>query len=160
MTSVFFEYNKPKVIQALRYHFISRKEIKLMIILVNAFAILSAGLYYYTIVSPAAFLLSSVLWFFMMILFWFLLPTMIYKRSPSFKDRFRIIANDESLTLEHERASKQYLWTNFSGWMESPHFFHIYFHPTSFFLIPKDAFDKEGETELRRIFTSTMKKQK
>ena len=37
MTSQFFIYNKGKVIQALRYHFITRKEIKIMIILVNVF---------------------------------------------------------------------------------------------------------------------------
>jgi signal transduction histidine kinase len=159
MTSSFFEYKKPKVIQALRYHFISRKEIKVMVILINVFAIFSASLFYLKKVSPAAFLLSSVLWFFLMVLFWFLLPTIIYKRSRSFKDRFRIIANDDSLTLEHERASKQFRWAEFSTWMESPHFFHIYFNSTSFFLIPKDAFVNDEENEARKIFASKIKKQ-
>ena len=43
MTSQFFDYDKGKVIQALRYHFITRREIKVMMILVNVFAILSAA---------------------------------------------------------------------------------------------------------------------
>ena len=81
MTSQFFTYNKQKVIQALRYHFISRREIKVMIILVNVFAILSAGLFYFKKISPFAFLISSVLWFSLMIIFWFLLPYMVYKRA-------------------------------------------------------------------------------
>ncbi|TAF95954.1 MAG: YcxB family protein, partial [Bacteroidetes bacterium] len=35
-------YEQPLVIQALRYHFISRREVKFLIILVNLFALLSA----------------------------------------------------------------------------------------------------------------------
>ncbi|MEO6136660.1 MAG: YcxB family protein, partial [Ginsengibacter sp.] len=70
MTSSYFTYTKPKVIQALRFHFISRREIKIMIILVNVFAILSAVLYYFGKVSPVSFLLSSGLWFILMISFW------------------------------------------------------------------------------------------
>ena len=45
MVSEYFTYNKGKVIQALRYHFITRKEIKGMMILVNVFAIVSAALF-------------------------------------------------------------------------------------------------------------------
>ena len=41
-----FSYNKKQIIQGLRYHFISRREIKLMMILVNVFAIGSAVLFY------------------------------------------------------------------------------------------------------------------
>jgi hypothetical protein len=55
MTSNTFEYHKQKVIQALRYHFISRKEIKVMMVLVNVFAILSAGLFFFKKISPLAF---------------------------------------------------------------------------------------------------------
>jgi hypothetical protein len=36
---VSFTYDKKQVLQALRYHFLSRKEIRLMIILVNVFAL-------------------------------------------------------------------------------------------------------------------------
>ena len=63
MVSQFFTYNKNKVIQALRYHFITRREIKIMLILVNVFAIVSAALFYLKLIQPLAFLLSSVLWF-------------------------------------------------------------------------------------------------
>ena len=38
-------YDKPKVIQALRYHFISRKEIRILLIAVNVFAVISAVLF-------------------------------------------------------------------------------------------------------------------
>jgi hypothetical protein len=38
-------YNKPKVIQALRYHFISRPEVRILLILVNVFGVGSAALF-------------------------------------------------------------------------------------------------------------------
>jgi len=158
MTSNYFEYNKAKVIQALRYHFISRKEIKIMMVLINVFAILSATLFFFKKISPLAFLLSSFLWFVMMMLFWFLLPRIIYKKSSSFKDRFKINLNDATFSLEHERASRSFNWTEFDSWMESPHFFHLYFNATSFFLIPKDAFENEGEQEARNYFKEKIKK--
>lgn len=158
MTTTYFEYNKPKVIQALRYHFISRREIKVMMILVNVFALLSASLFFMKKITPVAFLLSSFLWFLMMLLFWFLLPRIIYKKSPSFKEKYKINFNDTALSIESHRGSRSFNWSEFFSWMESPHFFHIYFNATSFFLIPKDAFEGEDEVEARKYFKEKVKK--
>jgi hypothetical protein len=44
--TIHFTYEKSKVIQALRYHFITRPELRIMIIIVNVFALLSATLAY------------------------------------------------------------------------------------------------------------------
>lgn len=158
MTTNYFEYNKAKVIQALRYHFISRREIKIMMILVNVFALLSASLFFMKKITPVAFLLSSFLWFLMMILFWFLLPRIIYRKSPSFKEKYRIKIDDNALTVESERGSKSFNWQDFFSWMESPHFFHVYFNATSFFLIPKEAFEGELEQQTRIYFKEKIKK--
>ena len=111
MTSQFFTYQKGKVLQALRYHFITRKEIKIMMVLVNVFAIASAALFFFQMISPLAFLISSVLWFVLMIVFWFLLPKMIYKKSPTFQDRLRAILSDSELRIENERAGRSWAWT-------------------------------------------------
>src|SRR5690348_17419120 len=81
MTSSFFTYDKAKVLQALRFHFFSRNEIKIMIIIVNIFAISSAILYFLKKIDPLAFLLSSALWFSLMIAFWIVLPAIIYRRA-------------------------------------------------------------------------------
>ena len=150
MTSSLFSYNKSKVIQALRYHFITRKEIRLMMILVNIFAITSAALFFLKKISPLAFLTGSVLWFSLMIAFWFILPYTIYKRATTFKDHFIVSFQDNHLFLENERGSKSWPWTAFSSFIESPHFFHLYFDTRSFFLIPKEAFAKEDIDDVRR----------
>lgn len=158
MTSAYFNYSKPKVIQALRYHFISRIEIKVMMVLVNVFAILSAGLFFFKKITPFAFLSSSLLWFIMMIVFWFLLPTMIYKKAKTFQDRFRAKLDDDEFVIENNMGYRSWAWSDFSTWMESPHFFHLYFNSRSFFIIPKEAFEGDDEHAARRILNTKIKK--
>ena len=158
MTSSFFTYSKPKVIQALRYHFITRKEIKTMIILVNVFTILSAALFFFKKISPLAFLVASVLWFSLMIAFWFVLPYSIYKKAATFKDGFTVSLEDQHLFLENDRGSKSWPWTAFSSLIESPHFFHLYFNSRSFFLIPKSAFDNDAVHDARKFLTNKIMK--
>jgi len=158
MTSSLFFYNKSKVIQALRYHFMTRKEIRLIMILVNVFAITSAALFFFRKISPLAFLMGSVLWFSLMIAFWFILPYTIYKRAATFKDHFTVTLEDNHLFLENERGSRSWPWTSFSSLIESPHFFHLYFDSRSFFLLPKDAFKDNSVLEARSLLSNKIKK--
>lgn len=157
MTSSYFTYSKPKVIQALRFHFISRREIKIMIILVNVFAIVSAVLYYLGKVSPVSFLLSSGLWFILMISFWFILPSIIYRKASTFKDRFKVIFESQHMFLENERGSRSWPWKSFSKMIESPHFFHLYFDSRSFFLIPKESFEGDSLHKARVFLKEKIK---
>lgn len=157
MQSDWFQYDKAKVIQALRYHFISRKEIKVMMILVNVFAVLSAILFYSKKISPLAFLVSSFLWFVLMITFWYLLPRTIYKRSATFKDRLRVGADTAGLSIENERGQQVWRWSDFSTWMETPYYFHVYFNSRSFFIFPKDAFGGDRESEIRQWLKQQIK---
>jgi hypothetical protein len=158
MVSEFFTYNKQKVIQALRYHFITRREIKIMLILVNVFAVLSAALFFFRKISPFAFLISSFLWFTLMVVFWFLLPYMVYKRADTFKDRFRAKLSDEEFRIENERGGRSWNWSEFSTWIESPHFFHLYFNARSFFIVPKDAFEGDAVHAARNILREKIRK--
>ncbi len=151
MTSEFFTYDKKKVIQALRYHFITRREIRVMMILINVFALLSAALFFFKRISPYAFLISSLLWIMLMLTFWFILPFTVYRRAETFRDRFRAILSDTAFRIENERGGRSWNWGEFSTWMESPHFFHLYFNSRSFFIVPKDAFEGESVFEARNM---------
>ena len=144
-----FGYNKKEVIQALRYHFLSRPEIKVLLILVNVFAITSAILMYFKYIQPPSFFIFSVLWFVLMLIIWRLLPSSIYKKSATFKDHFIMHFNQEDVELETERGSKKWGWNNFNKFVESPYYFHLYFDARSFFLVPKDAF--VGIAELQEV---------
>ena len=159
MQSSFFSYNKSKVIQALRYHFITRKEIRLLMIMVNVFAITSAVLFFFKKISPLAFLVGSILWFSLMIVFWYVLPQVIYRKAATFKDSFRVILEDQHMFLENDRGSRSWPWKAFSSFIESPHFFHLYFDSRSFFLIPKDAFTPGEVPAARKIFSEKIRTQ-
>jgi YcxB-like protein len=135
-----FGYDKKQVLQALRYHFLSRPEIKILLILVNVFAITSAILFAFKKIQGLSFLIFSFLWFMLMLVIWRLLPSGIYKRAVTFQDHFTMRFEEEGIELSNENGSKAWPWTAFSSFVESPFFFHLYFDTRSFFLVPKDAF--------------------
>ena len=146
-----FSYEKKKVIQALRYHFIQRPEIRILIIVVNVFAIVSAILFYTKKIRPEPFLLGSFIWLMLMATFWYFLPQSIYKKSSTFQDSFIIDFNEEEVRLENERGYVNWSWQKFSRFFESPHFFHLYFDSKSFFIIPKENMGEEFKHELRGL---------
>lgn len=147
------------VLQALRYHFISRREIKLMMILVNVFALLAAVLYALKLISPLPFLMSSVLWISMMVAFWIWLPAMIYRKSKTFRDEFTVSIEAHHFFIDTAMGQKSWAWREFGSYYETPKFFHLYFDSKSFFLIPKDAFeDHETLEKARSIFREHIKK--
>ena len=146
-----FSYNKKKVLQALRYHFISRSEIRIMMILVNVFAITSAVLFYFKKIRPEPFLLGTTIWLLLMLAVWYILPYTIYRKSSTFQDAFIISFNNDDIQLENPRGYVNWQWNRFSHWMETPHFFHLYFDAKSFFLIPKDDISDDDRHALRGI---------
>lgn len=156
--TVNFEYDKKQVIQALRYHFLSRREIRLMIILVNVFALVSATLFYLKKVLPFAFLISSFLWLVLMITFWFILPGIVYRKAATFRDHFTMSFEAESFSLGNERGSRSWEWKAVSSYLETPNFFHLYFTSTSFFLVPKVAFTDDERTEMRGLLRDKVRK--
>lgn len=156
-----FSYDKKQVVQALRYHFLSKKEIRIMIIVVNVFAIASAALFYFRKIEPMAFLVGSFLWFSLMIVFWFVLPGTVYRRNATFKDHFTMNFEDETFSLGNERGSspRSWSWKELSTYIETPNFFHLYFDSSSFFLIPKSSFASSDEVyEMRQLLKAKVRK--
>jgi len=147
--------------QALRYHFISRPEIRIMLILVNVFALASITLYAIGKITPMAFIVGSTLWIILMISFWFILPGMVYRRAETFQNEFNMDFRDDGFTLGHERGSRSWPWTALTNFIESPHFFHLYFDSRSFFLVPKSGFkDKDEIFEMRQLLKEKVKGKK
>lgn len=157
--TIHFGYEKSQVMQALRYHFISRPEIRIMLILVNVFAIAALVLYFLKKVTPLAFMTSSVLWMILMISFWFILPSLVYRRAATFKDRFHMTFEEETFTLGHEKGSRTWPWKALTSFIESPNFFHLYFDSRSFFLVPKSGCKNQDEVyQLRHLLRNKIKK--
>ena len=152
-------YDKRQVIQALRYHFISRPEIKIMLIVVNVFALTCAFLFYLKKITPVAVLFGSFMWFFLMISFWYIMPGMVYRRAATFKDSFTMRFEEEGFSVGNERGSRNWPWRALSTFLESPNFFHLYFDSRSFFLVPKNSFKDSDEIfQLRQLLKAKVKK--
>lgn len=157
--TIHFGYDKGQVLQALRYHFISRPEIRIMLILVNVFALASIILYAFHKITPMAFVVGSVLWIVLMISFWFALPGMVYRRAITFKHSFNMSFEEDGFTLAHEKGSKSWSWKALNKYIESPHFFHLYFDSRSFILVPKNGFKDSDEVyELRQLLKEKVRK--
>ena len=157
--TIHFTYEKRQVLQALRYHFITRPELRIMIILVNVFAISAAVLFYLKKITPLAFLIGSLLWFGLMISIWFILPGIVYRRAATFQDHFTMEFGEEQFTLGNERGSRSWPWKALSSFLESPHFFHLYFDSRSFFLVPKSGFSSSDEIfSMRQMLKDKIRK--
>lgn len=154
-----FGYDKKQVLQALRYHFLSRPEIRILVILVNVFAIASAALFAFKKIQGVSFLIFSFLWFTLMLVIWRLLPASIYKSAATFQDHFTMRFEKDGIELANKNDIKSWHWTTFSSFIESPHFFHLYFDARAFFLVPKDAFtDVEQLQAARQLIKEGIKK--
>ena len=148
--TVQFGYNKKQVLDGLRGHFFGRPEIRILIIVINVFAILSAIFLWFKWIQPLSFLIFSVLWFFLWISVRRILPLSIYKRSATFLDTFILSLDDRGILLETQKGVQQWRWESFSGFKETAYFFHVYFSARSFFMIPKDSFKDITEIQAAR----------
>src|ERR1700754_2457547 len=108
---IYFEYKKGQVLQALRYHFISPPIMRIMIVVVNVFAMLCLTLYILGKIGPMLCILSSFLWISFMISTWFVLPGIIYRRTITYKHHFSMDFQEDGFTLSHEKGSKTWPWT-------------------------------------------------
>jgi len=149
--TISFKYNRKQVMQALRYHFISKKEIRLLIILVNVFALFAAVMYGFHYIKPLALILSSFLWFTLMLAFWFILPLTVYNRAKTFQDSFVLTFMDAYMHIQNPNGSKDWNYQSFKYFIETPNFFHLYIDERSFFLIPKDAFNDTDASHAARL---------
>jgi len=148
--TIHFGYDKKQVLDGLRSHFFGRPEIRILFIVINVFAILSAALYFFKQIQPISFLIFSLLWFVLWITVRRILPLSIYKKSHTFRDTFTMSFEDRGVTLKTDRGEKLWDWKTFSGFKETLHFFHLYFDPRSFFLVPKDSFKDITEIQEAR----------
>src|SRR5215467_15516863 len=104
--TIHFGYEKKQVLQALRYHFITRPEIKILLIVVNVFTIISAVLVYLHKIQPLSFLIFSLLWFMLLISVWKILPSTIYKKSHTFLDHFSMDLEEKEVVLQTDRGAQ------------------------------------------------------
>jgi len=144
-------YVKSEVLQALRYHFIKQREIKSLMIIINLYAIVTAVLLFMKKIRPEPFLLGSILWILLMAFFWFILPNMFFRKTTLFKENWDFSYDNKRATLMGNLGEASWEWDTVSHYFESAYFFHFYFSPKSFFIIPKAHLPFEDQHIIRGI---------
>src|SRR5580658_6363711 len=150
-----FGYDKKQVLDGLRSHFFGMAEIRVLFIVINLFAILSAILFYLKKIQPLSFLIFSLLWFLLWISVRRLLPLSIYKKSETFQDTFTLSMEERGVMLQTQKGMQVWQWNDFSEYKETTQFFILYFNRRSFFMVPKDAFKDIAEIQVARQLLRT-----
>ena len=150
-----FTYKKEEVINALRFHFMSRGEIRVfrntLIILLLATVI---G-YVFRVVNFNAMLGIVVMMVILGWAFWYLLPVSTYNKAATFRDSIRLRYNDEGMAIYTGQGERSMSWRNFSQIVETQSFFFLYRDKRTFFLIPTSAFEND---EARSQFSELMQR--
>ena len=120
-------------------------------IIINLYAIVTAVLLFMKKIRPEPFLLGSVLWILLMLFFWYLLPNLFYKKTELLKQPWNFDFNASGAKLTGALGEASWEWNSVTHYFESPDFFHFYFSPKSFFLIPKDEISVEDQHNIRGI---------
>jgi len=155
--SFLLSYKKGEVLQALRYHFIKQSEIKVLMIAVNIYAVVTAVLLFQKKIRPELFLFGSLLWLLLMLFFWYILPVIFYNKTKLFKTDWTFTYDADQAHLESEKGEAQWQWKELTYYFESPYFFHLYFGPKSFFIIPKHTIPMEEQHQIRGLLKQKQK---
>ena len=151
-------YEKNKVLQALRYHFITRPDIKTLAIIIIMFSLVAGVFLFLRKIQPQIFLLASIIWLAYFIIVFYILPLLIYYKSKSvFKDRFTGYFTNSYLSIENERGRTEWQWDKFSNFFETDNFYHLYFNKRAFFLIPKKYIEPEKKKEITRLLVKNVR---
>lgn len=142
-----FSYNKVDVLNALRYHFLRRGEIKVFgnTLFILLLATLAGFLFHMVTLNALIGIIAMtalIVW-----AFWYVLPLSTYNKAATFKDEIRLRYSEDGLLIS-TRASdhqRQLSWNNFSRLVETRKFFFLYRDKKSFLLIPTSAFENDDE---------------
>ncbi|MCR6721848.1 MAG: YcxB family protein [Chitinophagaceae bacterium] len=99
------------------------------------------------------------MWLVLMISFWFVLPMLVYRRAETFRHSFTMNFRVDEFTLEHANGGRSWPWKALAYFLESPHFFHLYFDSRSFLLVPKSGLkDSDEVQQLRHLLAEHVKR--
>lgn len=140
-----FQYQKPAVINALRFHFLNRGEIRVFSYVLIILFVFAVGGYWIDIVSFQAVVAIVLMIVLLLLVFWYLLPASIYRKAATFRESIRLQYNEEGMVIGTHVGERHINWTNFNNVVETQDFFYLYRDKKSFFLIPTNAFQDDAD---------------
>ncbi|SFD27642.1 YcxB-like protein [Chitinophaga sp. CF118] len=149
-----FSYNKEDVLNALRYHFMQRGEIKVFRNTLFILLAVTLGGYAFRIVTIGALVGIAAMIILISLVFWYLLPVSIYNKAATFKDNIHLRYSEDGIVISTRTSEfqRELSWSTFTQIIETKNFFFLYRGKKNFFLIPTSAFESEAaQKEFSRL---------
>ncbi|GAA4304319.1 YcxB family protein [Compostibacter hankyongensis] len=140
-----FRYQKAEVINALRFHFLNRAEIRLFRIALFVLLGIAVLGYFLHMVSLPVVVAIALMLAVLLLAFWYLLPLSIYRKAATFKEFIRLQYNEDGVTIGTHVGERSLSWRSFNSVVETATFHYLYRDKKSFFLVPAQAFRDEAE---------------
>lgn len=149
-----FQYEKADVLQALRFHFMRRKEIKVFRVILIWLGLLALLAFSLRFIEGSELLALILMLIVLAVVFWYVLPLSIYAKTKTFQDSIRLVPTHEGLTIRTQFADRQLPWRGIQEVVETKDFFLLYRNTQSFFLVPGRAFK---DSEQRQVFRDLLR---
>lgn len=148
-----FSYKKNEVLNALRYHFLHRGEVKVFQITLLIFVLATVAGYLFHVVTRNTLAGITGMTLLIAWAFWYLLPISTYNKAATFQDNIRLLLNEEGMTISTSQGGDRAVsWQRFSEIVETTQFIYLYRDKKSFFLIPLSAFhNADAEADFRQL---------
>ena len=152
---IFFQYEKSDVLQALRFHFMQRREIRIFRGILMALGLFGLLVFSLHLIGSSLLLALLLMLALLAVVFWFVLPLAIYAKSKTFQDTIRLALNSEGLLIRTQYSERHLSWMGILMVIETKDFILLYRDKKSFFLVPARAFkDSKQRVEFSSLLQS------
>ncbi|MUK90753.1 hypothetical protein GMD78_20565 [Ornithinibacillus sp. L9] len=150
-----FQYSETEFIKAYRELFTSNK--KWIVDLLISVGLMAIALYLIftdevTILNTLA-LIIAILYFIILILKLYIIPLLVFRRTPKYRDTYTLAFTDEQIKFVTEGNQSDIRWDYYNTLKETGGFIFLYYGKDLFTIIPKRVFKDEKEISSFIAFT-------
>jgi hypothetical protein len=143
--SLSFRYVESDYVRALRADYADRLRLWLdicVIVVVGA-----AGIYLWPSLSGKVFLGVSVAFAAMLLAAFFVIPPLIFRRQPQFRDDYSLTFSPEGIHFQTVHINSKLTWGLYSRAMVDAHSYMLYYGSRTFTVIPKRVFQNNQQQD-------------
>jgi YcxB-like protein len=143
-----FRYSEGDYVRALRAHYRSRLRLRLDLAVAIVVGIL--GIYLWPSFAGVASVAVSVLLVLMLVAAFFVIPPLVFRREPKFRDDYSLTFSSEGIHFRTAHIDSQLQWSMYSRALIDSYSYVLYYGSSQFSVIPRRVFrnvDEQREFE-------------
>ncbi len=141
-----FRYSEKDYVRALRAHYAARLRLPWDIAAIIGAAVLGVWLWYSSLRWLGMILLAiSAVFALMLIAAFFVIPPIVFRREPKFRDEYSLTFSPEGIHFRTAQIDSHLQWSMYSQALIGPHSFVLYYGNRSFTVIPRRVFENKDQ---------------